>query len=282
MSERLTDFSLTFNRSHVIKDYPRIAEMLADDVDPIPLTLIQWSQSINGIFRQEPEGMVRLKLLPREWAKVTATGIVFKTRRYTCSLAETNSWFIKARREEWPIEVIFHPNYPQVIYLVPNPALGITMDEKCSLIISEDNEPYKNMTFKEIEHIAKEIKKTEKALKEAELKEKMNLHKRTRDKNREADQEFRDARQDAQPMSKTASVRAIPENRQAEREHQRKIEQDQWPGFIPDSETPTLMANKSATSADDFSDESDVSDDNTSMFRRIADRKRNQNVNQEK
>jgi hypothetical protein len=82
-----------------------------------------------GRPRQEAADIIRLNLLHRAEATVTAKGICFRhpevkigyRLRYTCELALLQQWFIKARIQgTWRIPIAYDPRTPQTIYLLLN------------------------------------------------------------------------------------------------------------------------------------------------------------------
>lgn len=61
-----------------LRDYPRDAQMIAEDVPPVPVYLWDWGIARrSGALRRYSEETVRLSLLPEAEATVTNTGIRF-------------------------------------------------------------------------------------------------------------------------------------------------------------------------------------------------------------
>lgn len=126
-SQILIRMIVEYNNYHYLKDYPLTKEMISDHVHPCPRELWDWGTRNCGRPRTESGEIVRLNLLHRGEATVTRQGICFRhpmvnlsnRLRYTCSLAITEQWFIKARvNGSWKIPVAYDPRYSHKIYLI--------------------------------------------------------------------------------------------------------------------------------------------------------------------
>jgi len=112
--------ALDYNMNHYLKGYRKNDFMVADHVPLYPLELWNWGiRSRGGLLTKWDQDIVRLNLLPRRQATVTARGIhLFGENYYTCDLALRQGWFERARmRGEWKIEVAHHPRTTAYIYL---------------------------------------------------------------------------------------------------------------------------------------------------------------------
>ncbi|GFZ93806.1 hypothetical protein GCM10008018_45300 [Paenibacillus marchantiophytorum] len=57
-------------------------------------------------------------LMKRGYGKVTAGGILFKGKRFTCPRAIREQWFERAMLEkEWRVKVVFKPENSAIIYI---------------------------------------------------------------------------------------------------------------------------------------------------------------------
>ncbi|CAE6794009.1 Mu transposase C-terminal domain-containing protein [Nitrospira defluvii] len=114
----LTWIILKHNNSVLLKHYALSKEMIADKVKRYPSVLWEWgvSQSLSEL-RWKPEPLVQATLLPRDKATVTRKGIRFKHLYYTCSLAESEQWFVRAGQKTWSIDVAYYPPDDSVLYL---------------------------------------------------------------------------------------------------------------------------------------------------------------------
>lgn len=79
---------LQHNTKHYLKTYVRDRDLVADDVQPIPLELWNWGiKNRTGKLRAFAEDLVKLQLLPRGTATVNYKGIQFKGISYSCDRA---------------------------------------------------------------------------------------------------------------------------------------------------------------------------------------------------
>ena len=112
---------LNHNQSHYFDKYPLLPEMLADGVSPVPVDLWEWGM-VNrmGCPRIHTEQELLRGLLPSAEGSVTYEGIKFKNMYYTCSVAEEDAWFIKARKSgNIRIKVSYDPRNLDKIYVHP-------------------------------------------------------------------------------------------------------------------------------------------------------------------
>lgn len=115
--------ALDYNMNHYLKGYRKNQFMVADHVPLYPLELWNWGiRCRGGLLATPDQDIVRLNLLPRRQATVTARGIhLFGELYYTCDLALQQGWFERARiRGEWRIEIAHHPRTTDYIYLPLN------------------------------------------------------------------------------------------------------------------------------------------------------------------
>lgn len=110
---------LYYNNHHVLKDYRRIPEMIADEAPPVPIELWHWGiVNRSGFLRSFPSETVRLALMPSDEATVTAKGIRFWGCFYSCAKALEEHWFERARqRGNWKVRVSYDPRLMDDIYL---------------------------------------------------------------------------------------------------------------------------------------------------------------------
>jgi len=110
---------LYYNNHHVLKDYRRAPEMIADEAPPVPIELWHWGiVNRSGFLRSFPSETVRLALLPSDEATVTAKGIRFWGCFYSCAKALEEHWFERARQKKpWKVRVSYDPRRMDEIYL---------------------------------------------------------------------------------------------------------------------------------------------------------------------
>lgn len=110
---------LYYNNHHVLKDYRRTPEMIADEAPPVPIELWHWGiVNRSGFLRSFPSETVRLALLPSDEATVTAKGIRFWGCFYSCAKALEEHWFERARQKgTQQVRVSYDPRLMDNIYL---------------------------------------------------------------------------------------------------------------------------------------------------------------------
>jgi hypothetical protein len=106
--------------------------MIAAKVKRYPLDIWNWGIKYrSGHHRVVSQDMLRLNLLPRKNVSVTPRGIHFeKELYYTCDLAIQEGWFERVKKKSMRVEVAFHPDSTDMIYL---PLDGGTRLEPCFL-----------------------------------------------------------------------------------------------------------------------------------------------------
>jgi len=200
------------NLSNRLKDYKLDWDMIADDLEPIPIEIWNWGKvNRSGQLRAKTPDVVKLALMPTAEATVTREGILFNKMYYSCDLAIQEQWFVKARnKKSWRIEVSYDTRQPRIIYLVLNHETVVP----CYRMSFEDRR-FRDATLEEIEDFF--------ALQNVKDK----LHETARVQSaarsiakREAEVAEAVARQKAEPKpdeSNAKRVRDIPENRKEEK-----------------------------------------------------------------
>lgn len=145
---------LYYNNEHVLGGYKRDPEMIADDVDAVPIDLWNWGTRRRvGLQRSFPQDLVKLALLPSDQAIVTAKGIRFHGVHYSCSRAIEEHWFEKARQTHtWKVDISYEPRLMDTIWL--RDPKGHEPFEPCSLTVP--SEQYRGRTLWEIDQLQKE------------------------------------------------------------------------------------------------------------------------------
>jgi hypothetical protein len=134
-------YVLDYNMNFYLKNYRKNEFMVADHVPRYPLDLWNWGiRSRGGLLTSPSQEIVRLNLLPRRQASVTARGIHFEgDLYYECELARKEGWFVEARnRGQWKTEVAYDPRTTERIYL---PLDGGTKLEVCTRTLASTNLP---------------------------------------------------------------------------------------------------------------------------------------------
>lgn len=101
-----------------IRDYPLSLTQITAGVLTDPISL--WNEGVvkrMGALSKYKESTVRYALLPRDNAKVTAEGILFRDCYYTCPEAVVEGWFVKARKSNFTVKVSFDTRSANCIYV---------------------------------------------------------------------------------------------------------------------------------------------------------------------
>ncbi len=71
--------------------------MMMEDVQPFPVKLWEWGikENMRGAFNQISTDKAIVGLLPKKTATITAFGVNFQDKYYTCSRAVEEQWFIR-------------------------------------------------------------------------------------------------------------------------------------------------------------------------------------------
>lgn len=116
--------SIIAQNRKAIRAYPLTLEQVSAGLIADPISL--WNDGViqrMGALAKFKESTVRYALLPRENAKVTAEGILFRDCFYTCPEAVAGGWFVKARKSHYSVKVSFDTRSANCIYVhspVPN------------------------------------------------------------------------------------------------------------------------------------------------------------------
>jgi len=123
---------LNHNNAHFLEGYERTEDIIADDVEPIPIKLWEWGIAhCSGQLRSVTEDTIKLCLMPADTALVTAKGIRFKGLYYLSERAIYEHWFETARAKgSYKVDISYDPRDMGSIY-VRN--LDGSLFEKCYL-----------------------------------------------------------------------------------------------------------------------------------------------------
>ena len=145
---------LYYNNQHLLRDYEKSSDMIADGVQAIPSDLWDWGIAHrSGSLRAFPPERVRLSLLPSGEATVTATGIRYAGCFYSCQKAIEEHWFERARqRARWKVRISYEPRCMDEIYLQDETGRGHFIP--CAL--TEKSRHHQGRTLWEIDQIRQE------------------------------------------------------------------------------------------------------------------------------
>lgn len=141
---------LYHNNNHILKNYNREEMMIEDDVLSVPIHLWNWGiKNRSGKLRYVDEDIVKLNLMPSDFATVTPKGIQFKGVFYASNEALKERWFEKARTNgTWRIDVSFDPRNMNFLYIKKDSG---TNYEKCFLLNHQNK--FKDKTFDDIKYL---------------------------------------------------------------------------------------------------------------------------------
>jgi len=140
---------LYHDKSNWMKNYTRDEMAIKDDVNPIPIDLWNWGiANRSGRLRTFPENIIKLNLMPRDYAMVTEKGIRYKKMHYSCEKAMQEMWFERARNKGyWKVDISYDPRDMNYIYLRTPEGRDY---EQCRLL---NKNRYGDKTFDEIEYL---------------------------------------------------------------------------------------------------------------------------------
>ena len=208
---------LYHNNHHLLEGYERAAEMIADNIAPIPLDMWNWGiVHRSGALRTFPEETVKLALMPADTASVTAKGIQFKGLHYLCERAAAGHWLETARAKgSWKVDISYDPRNMSTIY-VREPDGNVDM---CWL--TEWQEKYRGKCLYEVNYLQESEKITQRKNAPREMVSKIELAASIDNVISEAEEM---ARQTVVPKSKSERTKNIRANRTSEKEQNRKQE----------------------------------------------------------
>ena len=209
---------LYHNNEHYLDSYERDADMIADNIAPIPLKLWEWGiPNRSGRLRFFDEETVKRRLLPTGAATVSAKGIRFKGIYYMSERAIAEQWFETARAKgSFKVDVSYDPRNMSGIFVR---APGENTYDACFLIDWEGK--YCNRRLEEIIYLMESEKQTRQRIEPFELKAKLNLNAEIERVVNGAEEM---ARQTAIPASKAQRTKNIRSNRNSEKEYNRRSE----------------------------------------------------------
>ncbi len=240
---------LKYNISHYLADYLRDEEMITDGVEPIPLQLWNWGiASRSGRLRYFPDKLIRLHLLPQDFATVTFKGIKFQNMLYGLDHALKEGWFSIARQKgSWKVKVSYDPRDVSVIYLWLEDQANF---ELCHLL--DHQQRYKNKTLDEVRHLFAYEKRMRANSERAELNAEINWITEVQGIVKEAEKQADNGRNPS--LSKSQRIKATREHRKEEREAQRKEEAfvDRLENKTPQEKKAEVITLQTRSTSDDF------------------------------
>lgn len=163
---------LYHNNHHVLQNYDRGELLINDDIKPIPIELWKWGiENSSGILRNLPPEIVKLNLMPTDYATVTGKGIRFKGVYYASVETMKDGWFEKARNNgTFKIKVSYDLRKMDYIYIIKDKGRDY---EKCFLL--DHQIKYKGKSFEDVQYLLQREKLDLSVISEDVLQAKVNL-----------------------------------------------------------------------------------------------------------
>jgi len=141
---------LYHNNHYHLDYYKRDEDMIADNVQCIPIELWNWGiANRGGTLRTVPVDVIKLALMPTDTATVTPKGVRYKDMYYASKAMLKNGVFADARvKGRWSVKSSYDPRNLNYIYVYDE---NLNQYEKCFLINSGNR--YKDKTIEEIEYL---------------------------------------------------------------------------------------------------------------------------------
>nr|WP_295825951.1 Mu transposase C-terminal domain-containing protein [uncultured Azospirillum sp.] len=210
-----------YNTQHLIRGYPRDAQMIAEEVQGIPIELWEWGLARrSGQLRAYPSDLVRQSVLPSDAAIVTPYGIRFYGCFYTCTKAMAEHWFERARqRGNWTVRVSYDPRCLNEVYLHDMDGGRIRF---IPCVMTDRSGAYRDRTLWEIDQVRQEERRVQNAHQPQALQGRVDLMQSVKGIVAAAE-----AKQIASPVgtdSDRGKLKAIRDNRRQERRENQERE----------------------------------------------------------
>ncbi|MBP2659706.1 MAG: Integrase catalytic region [Firmicutes bacterium] len=142
---------LYHNNSHFLQNYSRDEMMIEEEFETIPVQIWNWGiENRTGVLKWFPDDIVKLNLLPRALARITARGIKFQGMYYSCDRAIKELWFEQARHNgSWSVDVSYDPRNMNSIYLRHDSGRSFDV-----LRLLDGQEKYKDKRIEEIAYFS--------------------------------------------------------------------------------------------------------------------------------
>lgn len=223
-----------YNTSHLIRGYERDRQMIADEVEAIPIELWEWGAARRtGLQRSFPPELVKLSLLPSDEAVVTAQGIRFYGCYYTCQMAISEHWFERARQKgTWKARISYEPRCMDEIYLHSDS--GRVRFLPCAM--TDRSAAYRGRTLWEIDQIRQEERERQNVHAPRARQARIDMRQAVKDIVEEA--KARKAASPPAPESDRQRVKGIRANRREERRENQAREAFRFEPTSPRSPDP--------------------------------------------
>ncbi|MBF5096020.1 transposase [Azospirillum sp. INR13] len=223
-----------YNTQHLIRGYPRDAEMIAEEVRAIPIELWEWGVARrSGQLRAYPPDLVRQSVLPSDDATVTPHGIRFYGCFYTCAKAMAEHWFDRARqRGSWTVRVSYDPRCLNEVYLHGTDGGRIRF---VPCVMTDRSAAYRDRTLWEIDQVRQEERRVHNVHQPQALQGRIDLMQSVKDI--VATAEAKHAAAPAEVSSDHGKLKGIRDNRRQERRENQEREAFRF-GSLPAKTSP--------------------------------------------
>ncbi|MFL0270163.1 Mu transposase C-terminal domain-containing protein [Candidatus Clostridium radicumherbarum] len=210
---------LFHNNHHILKNYSREEMMIQDNINPVPKDLWSWGiKNRSGSLRTVSDEIIKLYLMPKGTALVTAKGIKFKNIYYYSNTSIKERWFETARNSgSWKINVSYDPRNMDNIYFINANEKSF---QKCSIF--EHQSKYLNKTYEEIEYLIQKERTEIKNNSTKEVQSKVDLISHIEDIVQKAEKQTNESC--SRNISKNKKLKGIRDNRLAEKNINRQTE----------------------------------------------------------
>lgn len=196
-----------------LSNYNREENMIADEVEPIPIRLWNWGlKNKAGLLRSVSEDIVKLNLMPTANAYITGKGIKFKGLFYSSSnlLKEGSFERVRITGSGEKIQISYDPRNLNYVYIKKGDGKGF---EKCHLLDYQESHKYKS--FEELEYLQEYEKLQKKQKEDEQLQSKIDLISEIENIVQEAEKMTKEQQDGTE--SKTQKLKGIRKNRQIEK-----------------------------------------------------------------
>lgn len=162
---------LYYNNYSVLENYKRNESMIFDDVACVPRDLYNWGiANCSGSFRNIPDDILKLSLLPQAEAIMTGKGIRFKDMYYASKEMLQDQTFVRARKKTWKVKINYDPRDLSYIYVRGENSLEY---QDCILLDASDR--YKDKVYEEVEGLLSVEKMQKVSLADTDAQAKIQL-----------------------------------------------------------------------------------------------------------
>jgi hypothetical protein len=233
-TKQILDSVLYYNNYRPLSKYDR-SEGMPGDLPAIPLALWRWGlTNLTGRLRQAPDELVRINLLPHDFATLSDRGIRLFGCYYTCAEAMKLGWFHRGLGQRpSKVQVAYDPRSADHIYVRPNQSLKDYW--VCDL--ADFSRRFRGTTFWDVWNQTRSERKADANAAMAAIEERGKLLERMEEVTAQAEAQ----RPERTGLTKKDLGTQIRENKQQEKRHERrhaafkpaKVRQDKPADVVP-------------------------------------------------